>query len=88
MSKRRHSVFTWDFGIHSIELTHPTTHLPTIRVNHGFSGIEISVHSYLKQETSHHVRMWRVSHKMTCVIKLLMVFYLLILVDYLTLGTH
>jgi len=38
MTKRHHSIFTWDFGKHSIELTHPATRLPTMRVNEGFSG--------------------------------------------------
>ena len=40
MTKRCRSVFTWDFGKHSIELTHPATRLPTMRVNQGFSGFK------------------------------------------------
>ena len=40
MPKRCYSVFTWDFGKHSIELTHPDTILPTMRVNQGFSGFK------------------------------------------------
>ena len=40
MTKRRHSVFTWDFGKHSIEMIHPATRLPTIRVNQSFSGFK------------------------------------------------
>ena len=40
MTKRRHSIFTWDFGKQSIEVTHPATRLPTMRVNQGFSTFQ------------------------------------------------
>ena len=48
MTKRHRSIFTWDFGKHSIDLTHPTTRLPAIRVNQGFAGFK-SFYTFLSR---------------------------------------
>ena len=42
-TKRRDSILTWDLGRHSIELTHSTTRLPTMRVNQSFSSFTVSI---------------------------------------------
>ena len=40
MTKRYHSIFTLDVGRHSIDLNNPTTRLPNVRVNQGFSSFK------------------------------------------------